>query len=194
MGRTKLRSFPKSGEENPILRFHIPCRRSFEKRTLLSEQNLHKLSEQWNARNKKGKTEQTLFFSHWAFSGQSLAMWSLALQMKQLSPGFIPGTLRGCFLKPFLWGLFGSLVEFDSSFLRLNLLFFFFFLSGSFGGVGSAIGNSSGCSSLYFFRASLCLWLTIFTWKRALQDRMVTAPAMRFSQQTEWRRGLCKWV
>lgn len=80
-------------------------------------------------------------------------MWSLALQMKQLSPGFMPGTLRGClFLEP----------GFDSA-LRLNalLFFFFFFLLGSLGGVGSAFGNSSGFSDLNRFRASRCLWLTI---------------------------------
>lgn len=83
--------------------------------------------------------------------------------MKQLSPGFIPGTLSGCFLNPFLIGLFGSLGALESAFLRLNLLFvFFFFLSGSLGGVGSGLGKSSGFSSLYLFRASLCLWLTIF--------------------------------
>lgn len=109
--------------------------------------------------SKHTQKKKTLFFSHSAFSGQDLAMWSLALQMKQLSPGLIPGTRRGCLLPelPLIPGSF--------SFLRLNsafrLFFFFFFLSGSFGGVGSVFVNSSGCSSLYRFRASRCLWLTI---------------------------------
>jgi len=82
-------------------------------------------------------------------------MWSGALQMKQLSPGFMPGTLRGCLLPE---------PGFDSARLGLNALlffFFFFFLLGSLGGVGSAFGNSSGCSALNRLRANRCLWLTI---------------------------------
>lgn len=55
-----------------------------------------------------------------------------------------------------------SLGPLGSTFLRLNWLFFFFFLSGSFGGVGSGAGNRSGLSSLYFLRANFCLLLTIF--------------------------------
>lgn len=82
--------------------------------------------------------------------------------MKQLSPGFIPGTLSGCFLKPLLMDLLRSLGSLASAFLRLNILFFFAFLLGSFGAVGSGFGNSSGCASLNCLRASLCLWLTIF--------------------------------
>lgn len=108
----------------------------------------------------KNRKERTLFFSHWAFSGQSLAIWSWPLQMKQPSPGINPGTLSGCLLRVFLVGLLGPS---GSDFLRLNLssFFFFFFLVGSLGGVGSSSGKSSGCASLNRLRASLCLWLTI---------------------------------
>lgn len=112
-------------------------------------------------KEKEKKRAQTLFFSHWAFWGQSLAIWSLDLQMKQLSPGFIPGTLSGCFLRPFLVGLVASPGDFGSTFF-LRLKFFFVFLFGSFGGVGSGLGNSSGWEALNLFRASLCLLLTIF--------------------------------
>lgn len=80
--------------------------------------------------------------------------------MKQLSPGFIPGTLSGCFLK---FPLLGFPVSFPSDFLRLNLSVFFFFLFGSLGGVGSGFGNSSGFASLNRFRANICLLLTIFS-------------------------------
>lgn len=42
--------------------------------------------------------------------------------MKQLSPGFIPGTLSGCFDELFL-GLFVGSMELESDFFFLNLLF-----------------------------------------------------------------------
>lgn len=80
--------------------------------------------------------------------------------MKQLSPGFIPGTLSGCLLK---FPLLGFLDSFPSDFLCLNLPIFFFFLFGSLGGVGSGVGNNSGFASLNLFRANFCLLLTIFS-------------------------------
>jgi hypothetical protein len=55
----------------------------------------------------------------------------------------IDGPISGCLLNPFLIGLLGLLGALDSAFLPLKLLFvFFFFLSGSLGGVGSGLGNS----------------------------------------------------
>lgn len=109
--------------------------------------------------------EHTLFFSHCSFCGQCLAIWSFALQMKQLSPGFIPGILSGCFLGLLdLFSVFGPVV---SDFLRLNFpsfffFLFFFFLLGSFGEVGSGFGNNSGWASFNRLRAIFCLLLTMF--------------------------------
>jgi hypothetical protein len=52
------------------------------------------------------------------------------------------GHISECLLNPFLIGLLGSLDALDSAFFPLKLLFvFFFFLSGSLGGVGSGLGN-----------------------------------------------------
>lgn len=56
-------------------------------------------------------------------------------------------------------GLSGPL----GAFLRLNVLFFPFFLLGSLGGVGCL--TSSGFSALNLLRASLCLLLTILSEK-----------------------------
>lgn len=89
-------------------------------------------------------------------------MWSWALQMKQLSPGFMPGTLRGCFLS--LVDLLGapSLSVEGLKFFFLGLYFDFLDLVlGSLGGVGWVLGNNSGFPSLNRFRANLCLLLTI---------------------------------
>ena len=68
--------------------------------------------------------------------------------MKQLSPGFMPGTLSGCFLSFDLSDFSVDLGPFMSALLGFKLLFFFFFLVGSLGAAGSAFGNSSGCASL----------------------------------------------
>lgn len=82
-----------------------------------------------------------------AFSGQALATWSVDLQMKQHSPGRIPGTRSGCFdlpVPPFL------------TFLNMLFLFFLlFFFAPSAEGAGCG-GKRSGFASRKRFRASRC--------------------------------------